>query len=129
MELVGGGRGQQTMKFAGKDNYLEFIGKWAGSVDDSARTESLPDAPPIVLLLTAPVQPVAWYLCIFFNYHRHTAPSIELLQEAAKLNNLVRTWLQYFEKTQSPAEAIIPLVNTEIQTLNDDGCAKKDQKA
>lgn len=58
MVLVGGGRGQQTSKTAREDNYLEFIGKLDGSVADSARTESLPDAPPIVLLLTAPVQPV-----------------------------------------------------------------------
>lgn len=39
-----------------KETYLEFIEKLADNEDESALVVSLPDAPPIVLLLTALVQ-------------------------------------------------------------------------
>lgn len=91
-------------------NYLEARDKLAGNAAESARTESLPDVPPMALLLTALVQPVAWYLCISPNYHRHTAPSIELLQEAVKLNNLVKISLpcEVWQKP-SPEEVTVKL--------------------
>lgn len=62
--------------------YLECKGQLVGKEAESDRAASLADAPPTELLLTALVQPAAGYLCISPNYHRHTAPSIELLQES-----------------------------------------------
>lgn len=88
--------------------YLEFKEKLAGSEDESARPVSLADDPPIALLLTAPVQPAAWYLCISSSYHQHTAPSIELLQEAGKTKLHLRSKVSMssLSKSTSPNEKI-----------------------
>ena len=59
----------------GRLSNLEFTGKWAGK-EESDLPVSLEDGPPMVLLLTALVQPPAWYLCISSNYNQHTSLSI-----------------------------------------------------